>query len=111
MTLNSIIKKIEKINADLVAYEKVAGDTELPIIDCTVSGFEAIIPYSYKVADEWFWASDFDGNTYHFQQDDETAIEELNESLKYDRRRLNKAWRVWKSDNPDLELEQDTEEE
>lgn len=36
--------------------------------------------------------------------------EELEDDLKYQRRRLNKAWRVFKAENPDAELERDDED-
>jgi hypothetical protein len=35
----------------------------------------------------------------------------VKESLAYDRRRLSKGWRVWKSENPDAELERDDEDD
>lgn len=71
---------------------------------------------------------DKDGNVFGFRayvDDLETAVvyveeegeiflsgwEELEDDIKYQRRRLNKAWRIFKSENPDAELERDDDED
>lgn len=112
MDLNIIkksIKAIDKFNEELARYVAVSGDSELPIIDCTVVGTEPVQPYKYKVLKTMLKVTDLTGDEIVVR--DEYDAEELRESLKYDKRRLNKAWRVWKSENPDAELERDTDDD
>lgn len=105
----SLIKAIEKFNADLAAYTQASGDSDLPYIDSTVIGYSHVKPYTYQVYKTR--VSVADGDDYIYIVKDETDLDEVMEALKYDRRRLNKAWRVFKSENPDWEMEQDKEDE
>ena len=66
-------------------------------------------PYTCQVFKTRVKVTDVDGQPYTIT--DETELDEVKEAIKYDRRRLNKAWRIFKSDNPDWELEHDTEDE
>lgn len=100
-----LIRTIEKFNRELAEYIKVSGDDELPDIDSTCIGFSPVDYYEIN-GDE---VTDCDGNTY--DTTDWCSLEELKEALKYDRRRLSKAWRIWNSENPDAELEKDDENE
>lgn len=100
-----LVRTIEKFNKELAEYIKVSGDDELPDIDCTLIGFSPVDFYAID-GDE---VTDCDGNKY--DTTDWCSLEELKEALKYDRRRLSKAWRIWKSENPDWELEHDKEDE
>lgn len=103
---NSLTKAIDKFNADLAAYQKASGDTELPYVDCTCCGYSVAVPYYYELfKDNHLSVKDIDGQQYSVTDEEELA--EVKESLRYDKRRLAKAWRVFKSDNPDWELEQD----
>ena len=105
----SLTKAIEKFNAEFAAYTKASGDSDLPYIDCTVTGYAPADPYTYQVFKTRVKVTDCDGETYTVT--DEYELDEVKEALKYDRRRLAKAWRVFKSENPDWELEHDTEDE
>lgn len=107
--INSITKTIEKFNADYAAYTAETGETELPNVDCTLIGTEPAEPYTYKVLKTRVKVTDCDGFEYTIT--DETELQVVKDSLNYDRRRLNKAWRIWRSDNPDRELERDDDEE
>lgn len=104
----SLTKAIDKFNEDLSAFTKANGDCELPTIDSTIIGYEPAQPYTYQVLKTRIKVTDADGEAYTIT--DEYELDEVKESLKYDRRRLAKAWRVFESDNPDLELEHDTDD-
>ena len=57
---------------------------------------------------------DLDYKVEYVEEDGDIYLigwEELEADLKYQRRRLNKAWRVFKAENPDAELERDDEED
>ena len=104
----SLTKAIDKFNADLAAYTKASGDGDLPYIDSTPLGYSPAEPYTYQVLKTRVKVTDVDGQPYTIT--DETELDEVKEAIKYDRRRLAKAWRIFKSDNPDWELEHDTED-
>lgn len=106
---NSLIKAIEKFNADFAAYTKASGDSDLPIIDCTICGYDPAQPYTCQVLKTRVKVTDADGIEYTVTNEKELDV--VKETIKYDRRRLAKAWRVFKSYNPDWELEHDTEED
>ena len=105
----SLTKAIEKFNADFAAYTKASGDSDLPTIDSTIIGYDPAQPYTYQVLKTRIKVTDADGMEYTIT--DELELDEVKEAIKYDRRRLAKAWRVFKSENPDWELEHDTEDE
>lgn len=107
--INSLTKAIDRFNANLAAYQNASGETELPYVDCTCCGCSIAKPYYYELfKDNRLNVKDIDGNQYTVT--DEEGLAEVKESLRYDKRRLAKAWRVFKSDNPDWELEHDTDE-
>lgn len=94
----------------------------LPDIECTCIGYSPMgLVDTQDIKDE-------EGNVFGFRayiDNLETAVvyvedegeiflsgwEELEDNLKYQRRRLNKAWRIFKSENPDAELERDDDED
>lgn len=108
-------RKINLFNAELAEYVKKTGNNLVPDVDCTIVGFSAMEPIEvkklpngigYKVDDYWdeivvmqecgeYWLSGED---------------ELLQALKYNRRRLRKGYCVWRSENPDAELEKEDEE-
>ena len=108
-------RKIERYNKELAAYVEMTGDNDVPDIDCTIIGTSPMNPIEVKqtekgiaFADDGFWESIevvYECGEYYFVGEDE-----LDDLLKYNRRRLRKGIRVWKSENPDLELEKDEEE-
>lgn len=110
-----IRRKIEKYNKELAAYVEMTGDNDVPDIDCTIIGTSPMNPIEVKqtekgiaFADDGFWESIEvirECGEYYFVGEDE-----LDDLLKYNRRRLRKGIRVWKSENPDWELEKDEEE-
>lgn len=121
-TLKSIKRAIAKFNAELEEYHKVAGDYELPLIECTIIGTEELLPYEITDETERGFTCNADGYDYKItlceDEDGEEYIDgwdngydALKDTIAYDRRRLRKAWRVWKSENPDAELERDEDEE
>ena len=120
--LNIRKAKVAKLKNDLRKYFDASGDMSLPDIECTCIG------YSPMGLVETYDMKDKEGNVIGFQayidgleytvvyiEDGEDVFlagwEELEDDLKYQRRRLNKAWRVFKAENPDAELERDDEED
>ena len=106
--IKSLTKSIDKFNADLAAYFKASEDESLPYIDCTVIGYSTAKPYAAKVYKHIIRVTDTDGEEYTIKN--EYDLDEVKQAIAYDRRRLNKAWRVWRSENPDVELEKDDED-
>lgn len=110
-----IRRKIEKYNADLAEYVEVTGSDEVPDIDCTVIGTSPMEPIQIKetkdglaYADENWWEEirvEKEDGEYWLSGEDE-----LNDLLRYNRRRLRKGRRVFGSENPDKELEKDDED-
>ena len=96
-------------SSDLEAYFEANGERDLPLIDCTVIGYAPAYLYEVKVNKTSVKVTDCDGMEYTVKT--EADLDEVKEAIKYDRRRLAKAWRVFKSDNPDWELERDIEDE
>lgn len=105
----SLIKAIDKFNAEFAAYTKASGDSDLPTIDSTIIGYDPAQPYTYHVLKTRIKVTDVDGIEYTVTN--EKGLNVVKETLKYDRRRLAKAWRVFKSYKPDWELEHDTDDE
>lgn len=120
--LNTRKAKVAKLKNDLRKYFDASGDMSLPDIECTCIG------YSPMGLVETYDMKDKEGNVIGFHayidsleytvvyiEDGEDVFlagwEELEDDLKYQRRRLNKAWRVFKAENPDAELERDNEED
>ena len=108
-------RKIKKFNDELANYVEVTGDNEVPEIDCTVIGTSPMEPIrikemSHGIAynDDGYWVEI--AVTYECGEFWLSGEDELDELLKYNRRRLRKGIRVWKSENPDAELEKDDED-
>lgn len=119
--LETYKKKVLQFNEDLEVYYKVDPSRELPIIESTLIGFDPFEPYEIEDLENGFKVNadgleiyvtievDEDGEEFISGWDD--GYDNLKESIQYDRRRLNKAWKVWKSENPDVELEKVFEDE
>lgn len=110
-----IRRKIEKFNNQLAEYIAITGDNEVPDIDCTIIGTSPMEPIQMKelrdsiaYCDEGWWEKitvEHEAGEYWVSGEDE-----LDDLLKYNRRRLRKGMRVWKSENPDTEMEKEDEE-
>lgn len=108
-------RKIEKWNKELAAYVEMTGDNQVPDIDCSIIGtspMEAMeikdLPNGLSYCDDGWWEEitiEHEGGVYWL-----SGVEDLDDLLKYNRRRLRKGIRVWRSENPDRELEKDDEE-
>lgn len=121
-TLCNRKKKVAKLSDDINAYFETTDDMSLPDIECTVVGYSemgAIETHDLKdnKGNVYGFKAKVDGNEYdvkYIEEDDDIYFvgwEELEEEIRYQRRRLNKAWRIFKSENPDAELERDDEED
>lgn len=120
--LNTRKAKVAKLNNDLREYFDASGDMSLPDIECTCIGYSAMgMVEANDIKDKegnviGFHASvdDLDYKVEYVEEDGDIYLigwEELEDDLKYQRRRLNKAWRIFKAENPDAELERDDEED
>lgn len=112
-------KQVEDFNAEIEAYAKMTGDYDVPEIDSTVIGFSPLVPYEIKERVNGFKVTT-DGNVFTVKAvcingEWETVgwhyLDGLKAQIAFDRRRLRKGIRVWKSENPDAELEKDDEDE
>lgn len=118
--IERMIKVVERFNVDLTKFYNETGEHELPIIECTIEGYEELDPAEITRTENGF-DCDLDGYTNHIEvvvEDGEeyiTGWDEYGDGLKdgiaYERKRLRKAWKVWHSENPDLELGRQDEEE
>lgn len=119
--LNTRKAKVEKLNNDLREYFDASGDMSLPDIECTCIGYSAMgMVETNDIKDKngnvvGFQATvdDLDYKVEYVEEDGDIYLigwEELEDDIKYQRRRLNKAWRIFRSENPDAELERDDED-
>ena len=120
--LNTRKAKVTKLNNDLREYFDISGEMSLPDIECTCIGYSAMgMVEANDIKDKegnviGFQATvdDLDYKVEYVEEDGDIYLigwEELEDDLKYQRRRLNKAWRIFKAENPDAELERDDEED
>lgn len=120
--LNTLKNKVAKLNNDLREYFDACGEMSPPDIECTCIGYSTMgLVDTQDIKDKdgnvvGFQASvdDLDYKVEYVEEDDDiylTGWEELEDDIKYQRRRLNKAWRIFKSENPDAELERDDDED
>ena len=108
-------RKIEKFNKELSAYIEMTGDNQVPDIECTIIGTSPMTPIQVKdlpngiaYADDGWWEEiviEKECGEYWL-----SGEEELDDLLRYNRRRLRKGIRVWKSANPDAEMEKEDNE-
>ena len=119
--LNTLKNKVAKLNNDLREYFDASGDMSLPDIECTCIGYSAIgMVEANDIKDKegnvtGFQATvdDLDYKVEYVEEDGDIYLigwEELEDDIRYQRRRLDKAWRVFKAENPDAELERDDED-
>lgn len=114
--LARVRRKIAKYNQELENYVHMTGSNDVPDIECTVIGMSPMekiqvteTPNGIGYADDGFWQEvsvEEDCGEYWL-----SGVEELEDLLRYNRRRLRKGVRVWKSENPDAELEKDDDED
>ena len=120
--LNTRKAKLAKLNNDLKEYFDASGEMSLPDIECTCIGYSPmgmietndIKDKEGNVVGFRVSVDGLDYNVEYVEEDGDiylTGCEEIEDGLKYQRRRLNKAWRVFKAENPDAELECDDEED
>ena len=109
-------RKIEKYNQELANYVHLTGDNDVPDIDCTVIGTSPMEPIQIQETPGGFGYAD-DGLWEEISVEEEcgeywlSGEDELDDLLKFNRRRLRKGIRVWKSENPDAELEKEDDDE
>lgn len=112
MDFARIRRKIEKYNKELADYVQMTGDNDVPDIDCTIIGTSPMEPIEVKetkngiaYADEGWWEEitiEQECGEYWLHGEDE-----LDDLLRYNRRRLRKGVRVFRSEDPDREMEKE----
>lgn len=108
MTTEKIIKKARALEDELNKYYKETDGCEVPDVDTTIIGSGGTIHYTFTDKEVVRTEKDSRSNYVDsYKISEPWQIEELNDQLAYDRRRLRKGWRVWKSENPDAELARD----
>lgn len=118
--IERMIKVVERFNADLEKYYKETDSHELPIIECTIEGYEELYPADIQRTENGFDCN-LDGYVNHIEvvvEDGEEYIrgwedwgDGLKDGIAYERKRLRKAWRIWHSENPDAELAKQDDED
>lgn len=104
MKLETLLNKVIKFNSLLENFYKETDDS-IPDIECTLLEFSKI---HYRVSNNQVTRLEiYDHHkgepivdTFNLPEDNDLLLDQLN----YDKRRLNKAIRVFKSENPDQEL-------
>lgn len=103
---------VAKFNSELNEYYTATDNAEVLDIETTVIGSGGHIKYTlFKTL---IRRDEYDGSHVYkdtFKLDKEFEVEELLDQIRYDRRRLRKSWKVWKAENPDLEMEREDDEE
>ena len=111
-----VLRKIYKFNEELREYVNMTGDNEVPEIECTIIGTSPMDEIEVKDTEDGI-AWNNDGYWEEIKvvtecgEDWFTGEDTLDEQLRYNRRRIRKGVRVWKSENPDAELEKDDEDD
>lgn len=120
--LSTVKKRVEKLNADLQKYFDASGDMSLPDIGCTLIGYSSIelaetndiLNKEGNITGEEVIIDGIKYRVEYVEEDGEiffSGQEDLQEEIRYQRRRLNKAWKVFMAENPDAELEKEDEED
>lgn len=116
MKLKALINRIDKFNKELAdAIKEMDGDNEFVEVGTTIVGFSPIPSIEYKVDGESIHI-EFDGEEYTltYDKDLDSCYDRSNEfyddeyvvdGIKEYRKRIRKSLKVWRSENPDAELE------
>lgn len=114
--IESLKRRITKFNDVLADYYKETENSEVPDIEINVIGSCSYIE-PYQITNETSKGFDVvcDGFIYEIrveyleEYDEEyvSGVEDVDEQIKWDKRRIKKGLRVWHSENPDKELEID----
>lgn len=99
---------VARFNDELNEYYDATNNLDVLDIDTTIIGSGGHIKYTlFKTV---IRRDEYDGKIVYkdsFKINNEFEVDELLDQIRYDRKRLRKSWRVWKSENPDAEMEKD----
>ena len=110
MKPETLAKKVQKFQDELLAYY-TETDCEIPDVDSTLISTSRI---DYGIDGYKITRTETDSHSTfadHWDATEPTEQDDLLEQIAYDRRRLRKGWRVWKSENPDAEMEKDDDQD
>ncbi len=103
---------VAKFNSELNEYYTATDNAEVLDIETTIIGSGGHIKYTlFKTV---IRRDEYDGRSVFkdtFKLDRESEVEELLDQIRHDRKRLRKSWKVWKAENPDLEMEREDDED
>lgn len=109
----SISNKVKAFQRELARYYEATDYQDLLEVDTTIIGWGGNV--SYTVLETIIYRTEVEPDGHIFEDRyrlrSPMDVVELEEQLKHDRRRLGKSWRVWKAENPDMELEKDDNDE
>lgn len=113
MKTETIIKKAKALEEELNKYYQETDNSEILDVDTTIIGSGGTIHYKFLKTKVVRTETFSDGSSFCDEYKLSNCWEDLDllEQVKYDARRLRKSWRVWKSENPDIELEKDDEDQ
>ena len=98
-----VLKKVQRFNNGLEKYRETTGNSNLPDVYSTICEFIAANTYAITTNPEGHTIvtiSDDPYGTFELDLEDEGDCGMIEENVDYDLRRLAKAWRIWRSDNP-----------
>lgn len=109
----SISNKVKAFQRELARYYEATDYQDLLEVDTTIIGWGGNVSYTVLKTVIYRTEIEHDGHKFEerFRLRSPMDVMELEEQLKHDRRRLGKSWRVWKAENPDMELEKDDNDE
>lgn len=124
MKIKTLVNNIDKFNKMLAdAIAEMDGDNEFVEVGTTIVEFSPISPIEYKVDGESIHI-EFDGEKYTltYEEEFDECIDRNGDFSFYDdnyvmdgireyKKRIRKSLKVWRSENPDAELEKDDDED
>lgn len=103
---------VAKLNEDLNEYYAQTDNSEVLEIGTTIIGMGGIIKYEiFKTLIKRTETSGSEVFVDRYAIAKEWDMYELKGQIQHDRIRLRKSWKVWKSENPDLEMEREDDDE
>lgn len=103
---------VAKLIDDLNEYYQQTEDSEILEVGSSIVGDSGVI--RYKMFKSVIYRTETDRSGIledHYMIGDEWDEAELLDQIAHDRKRLRKSWKVWKSDNPDAEMEKGEDED
>lgn len=99
--------ELPSIDSSYFSYD----DIELPEIS-EIGAIDTDAEYGFKFDfDEDIWRVAIREDEGEFYIEEAEGLNGIPETIKYYKRRIRKAWKIWQSENPEAEEEKDEDEE